>query len=87
IYTLDGTEPTASHGSTYTGAIPIKADAVVKAIGLKGSNIVNRATLNYKITNYVNLKNLTPVDINENKNSMDFYFKPDKTGLYRFFTM
>nr|WP_254866034.1 hypothetical protein [Bacillus cereus] len=54
---------------------------------MKGSSIVNRTTLNYKITNYVDLKNLTPVDINENKNSMDFYFKPDKTGLYRFFTM
>jgi len=49
IYTLDGTEPTASHGSTYTGAIPIKADTVVKAIGLKGSNIVNRATLNFEL--------------------------------------
>ncbi|KMP90982.1 hypothetical protein TU65_25530 [Bacillus wiedmannii] len=87
IYTLDGTEPSSNHGSTYMGAVKINSNTKVKAIALKGDKILNRATLNYTITNQMSLKNLQPVDISENQSSKDFSFTPDKTGVYRFFTM
>lgn len=49
-YTIDGTTPTASSGTEYSGAISIAETSTLKAVAIKGSNISPISTNIYTIT-------------------------------------
>ena len=73
VYTLDGSDPTASNGTVVDGntVIDITSDCVLKAAILSGGMVKGMITRNYKITNF------KPYDVTvylKNPSWSDVYF-------------